>query len=573
MPKIRIISGLIIICAVIVFVLTSDLKTNAFVRACLNAKDLPNVVSECHAALALDDISDEERGLALFALGYAHHQQDPEQAINYYSQAIVVLPTKTSAFFNRGKLRASGRRDNPGAIEDFSVVIERANSGDRRYDDVYEALVMRARTYRRLDQYDLAKADLDQAFILDPTNRLAVREGFSLASNTKSYEQLRGAVDAALAVEPDDPWLWLQSSRVHSRSDDDEAALADVEKAIALGANNAGTWHQRGWLRRDAGDFQGALSDLDKALALSPDYGPAQDSKSNLLSEVLRIFEDDPDEVIAFASTGLQRNPDDVGLLHLRGAAYGSKSLGDLPAAMRDINRAIQLQDSPHRSLLIRSSVYARFGQMDAAFADLNRVINDSRLNSPALKQLREEYAQVAAEEDQNKADEILDQIDRLLGLHDNALRARSNLNRQIGNIEAALKDHNEIITADPDDTRHLMHRADFLAEMGRRDEAIADYNRAMLLIDTGEADLFYPPNELPVQILLKRGKLHQASGNASAALADFETALAYDNPEVTTGFKKIMREAGHYDGPINNQADDATSAALAECAADPSCG
>jgi len=573
MPKIRILSGLTIICAVIVFALTSNLRTNPFVRACLDTKDLQKVVSECHTALALDDISDEERGLALFALGYAHQQQDSEQAINYDSQAIVALPNNTSAFFNRGKLRASGRRDYLGAIEDFSVVIERANSGDRRYDDVYEALVMRARTYRRLDQYDLAKADLDQAFILTPTNRLAVREGFSLASNTKSYEQLRGAVDAALVVEPDDPWLWLQSSRVHSSVDDDEAALADVEKAIALGANNAITWYQRGRLRRDAGDFLGALSDLDKALALLPTFNPAEDAKDKLLREVSRTFQYDPGEIINFANTALEQNPGDVTLLDFRGAAYGSKSLNDLPAALRDINRAIQLQDLPHRSLLIRSSVYARFGQMDAAFADLNRVINDSRLNSPALKQLREEYAQVAAEKDQNKADEILDQIDRLRGLHENALRARSDLNRLIGNIEAALVDHNEIITADPDDARHLMRRADFLAEVGRRDEAIADYDRAMLLIDTGEADLFYPPNELPVQILLKRGKLHQASGNASAALADFETALAYDNPEVTTGFKKIMREAGHYDGPINNQVDDATGAALAECAADPSCG
>ena len=83
------------------------------------------------------------------------------------------------------------------------------------------------------------------------------------------------ALDAAIALLPDDPDLLIDRARARAGAGDPEAAASDLTRALAVQPDSTIALVLRAGAHRAAGRLEPALADADRALALSPDLPDA----------------------------------------------------------------------------------------------------------------------------------------------------------------------------------------------------------------------------------------------------------------------------------------------------------
>ena len=324
------------------------------------------------------------------------------------------------------------------AAEEYPQTIAAATHAIEGDPECAEAFSKRGRAHARLEEFDAATADCQQAVTLDPRNA-EYREHLACLCH------VAGNLDAAL-----------------------EHYCA----AIDLGARDYLAFSNRGALYLQKGLLPQALADLNEAIRLDPTKALAYANRSGVYCarEEYDLALDDANEAIRLASRLA------VGFLN-RGNAHGGKQ--DYTCAVSDMTRAIELDPNCTKAYLGRSKAYLALGQLDEAMQDVRRAIELAPERASHYQQLASvQYRR----RELSEAIESLSEAIRLAPADATAFLVRSILYLEKEKFDRALADAQEAVRLAPDDARGYAQRGCAFGYKGNYEQAVSDATEAIRL-------------------------------------------------------------------------------------------
>ncbi|OKO73810.1 hypothetical protein AC629_36305 [Bradyrhizobium sp. NAS80.1] len=216
----------------------------------------------------------------------------------------------------------------------------------------------------------------------------------------------------------------------------------------------------------------------------------------------------DYDRAIEVLTSAIAADPDNVGVLNLRGVAYERKGQDDL--AMADYNLAIQKRTNYGVPYSNRGTIQLRRGALQSALDDLNLAVKYAPkfllgwTNRARVRTLMKDFNGAIADfAEAEKIDPAAPQIAGnrcitygMMGKYDRAfadcdgliqkqpkntfaLNNRGDVNMMKGDLDAALKDYNAVIQINPNNVRAHSGRGQIYERRHDLAQARADYRSA----------------------------------------------------------------------------------------------
>ncbi len=201
-----------------------------------NEGEIPEAIEKWRSiANTAKGVNNDLVASAFFSIGYLHSEENEnDQALSAYDQAIELMPDFADAYTSRGVVKSTlGNAEE--AIADHDEAI-------RLKPDFTEAYINRGTAKRALDKHEEAIADFDEAIRLNPNSATAYTR--------------RGVSKSAL--------------------DQHQEAIADHNEAIRLNPNFANAYIHRGAAKRKLGQRGEAEKDMNKALQLAQEQEDAK---------------------------------------------------------------------------------------------------------------------------------------------------------------------------------------------------------------------------------------------------------------------------------------------------------
>lgn len=272
---------------------------------------------------------------------------------------------------------------------------------------------------------ELAEVDDERAKIL--TSRGDIQD--NAADRLADYE-------AALEIDPTQVIALRHRGQVLVETGDSEAALTDFNAALEVEPNDPETLEALGVALGMLGRHEDAMEALGKAIEIQPRFATAYIHRARLLMKEQQFKEaiNDLDKSILVVTT----NP--LALV-LRATCY--EALNDTDRALADVERALKLQPNFLPAIQLQANLLLSSGRLEEALGVVE-----------VLQQRLPDNAQ------------ILVQLGALY-------RQANRVNDAIAAFTAALELDETIISA-------YQARADSLMSIGKQNEAIADYEKAL---------------------------------------------------------------------------------------------
>ena len=319
-----------------------------------------------------------------------------------------------------------------------------------------------------------ALADLEKGAELNPKQpqalHLIARLNLMPGGDAKRAAE---ALDATIAQSADEPALRAEALVLRAGTQKDSLKkLADLDEAVNTSPGDPSVLRVRGAALADLGKFQAAIEDFDKAIELDPKQAAAYQLKALVLAKEKKLK-----EAIAVLEKAHTLAPDNVDLPMTEARIYLDQ--GDHKAALDALNRAIAAEPANLAPILLRAAVYQAMGDKAKALADVDKILQ----MKPRLPAAMRERAILLT--DLGKFDEAVAQLEKLrdagpkdpmtllqLGM---LYTAQKNCQKAIEAFSALLADH-------PDEWMAYRGRADACLNLGRRADALADYDKALRL-------------------------------------------------------------------------------------------
>ena len=282
----------------------------------------------------------------------------------------------------------------------------------------------------------------------------------------------------------------------------------------------------------------------------------------------LRFYRDAP----TFFTEAIARTPRNALCHNNRGTYYGNE-LHDSEAALKDFNKAVELNPKYMVAIANRGVTRGSLGQKEEAIADLQRAL-DINPNSPnpdfilriadlryvlndftgsiadynRLLAMDKMYPRIyskraGSEAMLSQAEDALRDADKALEIDpkdEEAYNSRGLANRLLGRMDEAKNDFSLAIHTKEDYSRPYNNRGTVYLAQGQPERAIEDFSKAIQL-DSHFADAYS-----------NRGSVEHQMGRDEAALTDLDAALrlnpnsadAYQNRGVIKNVLKLFSEA-----------------------------
>lgn len=275
------------------------------------------------------------------------HKYDP--AIVSFTEAIKLNPAHLEAYLERSKARENNQRDLEGAFADIEKVIELNPS----YGEAYyrRALIRSAQMIKRKE----------------PSNEIV----------EATFRKMLADFDLAIGYGYKTKYAFTSRAALKCRDlDDCKGALADYDAAITLDPNDFYLYLNRSNTKRHLKDYVGAVMDLREIISRyytnqSPDLdekqkkildenrGAVSMALLNLSSDLL--MEESHEQALGAINQSLVLYPDNASAYDARGRY--KTIFGDLDEAIADYDRAIELRQNNGIAFLGRAVALALQGK------------------------------------------------------------------------------------------------------------------------------------------------------------------------------------------------------------------
>jgi serine/threonine protein kinase/tetratricopeptide (TPR) repeat protein len=242
---------------------------------------------------------------------------------------------------------------------------------------------MRSLVYFKLEEADLAMADLEQAIALEPGNALAYTIKGSAAWMVGDLPAAFSAYDRLTELNPDDWTGYVLKSWVSFEMGDLTSALAALDRLEEMAPDDFWLAPSRGLVYEKMGQGERAAADYDRAVAMAipPDLsiqvasilGDQPPPYAYLFECATYQAQGQTEQALASCDKVLQISPAYFDALWKRGQLYVAQ--GQLEAAMDDFTAAIQADPSLPWVYYLRAQALVELGRTDEAQADLARAL------------------------------------------------------------------------------------------------------------------------------------------------------------------------------------------------------
>lgn len=321
-----------------------------------------------------------------------------------------------------------------------------------------------------------------------------------------------------IGVAPDNANLYRMRAEVYNASGEYASAMADYSAAVRLSPQDAKLHNVRGFFLMARGDAKRAEADFSKAVELDPKFAEAWNNRG-----LIFLAGNQSDRAIADFSQAIKTKDDYVDAHNNLGFAfYKAKKFDQAEASL---NRALQINPDYVNAYNNRGLVRLQTKETDKAVADFTEAIKRNRFDVQyyvsrrvALLALKQTTAAAADAQ----------RINWLTGLNTMNTRVRQDRGNpavyidrgryfeQAGEQEEAIVDYTRALQLNPGSNDALVRRAAALNVIGRYDQAIADCDSALRLMDSPTAHSV-------------RGDAWMKKGDVDQAIADFELAERFD--------------------------------------------
>ncbi len=286
------------------------------------------------------------------------------------------------------------------------------------------------------------------AALLHGFGRTTASDSFLEAHKLTIDGNFRQALDALRKATQDNPanfpaWF-VRGNCLHEILRNSEA-IGCYNVCVALRPDFAQSWRNRGLAYLEIRNFRQAIDDFNKALEL------------------------EPDSVIAHINRSRAR-----------------EFLQDLPGAIADLDAALQIKGCPTRVYYLRASVRRLNGDKVGADQDIARCLKETPSNDADWMT----RGRVKVDIDPQGALADFDQAIKLNARNFDALQNKAALLSVLHKDDKSLETMNDAVRCYPDSALTRGGRGVLLARIGKRDEAIADGEEA-LLIDNDPSTLY----------------------------------------------------------------------------------
>jgi serine/threonine-protein kinase len=278
----------------------------------------------------------------------------------------------------------------------------------------------------------------------------------------------RQAYDTAIALQPDDPTLYVRRAETERLLGDPQAAVDDYSRAVELDPQEPAYYAARGSiLRDDLGDAEGALEDHQHAVELAPKGAAFQRELAQTLRDV-----GEPQAALAHANEAISLEPDNPENYAARGQFYYMQ--GDLERAIADYDHALMLDPQMADVHAGRGIAYRELGEPETALGDFGEAIA-----------LRPDFAPYYEERALTYRDSLEDPETALPDFEQAVMLDPDNpdvyLERAVNFIQlqdagAALADLGQCLARAPDQYWCYWHRAWLHDSLGEIEQAVADF-------------------------------------------------------------------------------------------------
>lgn len=354
-----------------------------------------------------------------------------------------------------------------------------SEEGARLVDDGIEAV--------KKGDYATAIHLWSKAIELDPNNDKAL---INRATAYKSTGNLNGAladIDAVLKLDPNNLNAYFTRANLYDMQGKPKEAIADLNKVIELNPNDADAYYNRANITSKTyrhlatfftgdkstskliGGFNQVMDDYTQAIKLKPNVSAMYANRSGIQFELLhrmkmqetrvqnvnvpKTFQQQvvqkfnpalANEPLKDINKAIELDPDQADYWKNR-AIIKLILLNQLPECILDLNRAIELDPQFVDALVFRCNAYNQSGQPDKAVSDATSCIK-------------------------LQPDNPNHYFNRAMAL------------RKLNDHQGALNDLNEVIQRDPKNIKAYPNRAECYTALGKKKEAIADWEQYLAL-------------------------------------------------------------------------------------------
>ena len=297
---------------------------------------------------------------AWFSGGYLIQDENPEDALADYTEAIRLKPDYAEAYNNRGIVKAKlGRHDD--ALADYAAAI-------RLKPDHAEAYNNRGAVKAKLGRHDDALADYAEAIRLKPDHASPYYNLGIVKTKLGRYEDALADYAEAIRLKPDHAETYNNRGVAKAKLGRYEDALADYAEAIRLKPDYAEAYNNRAVAKTELGRYEDALADYAEAIRLKPDYAEAYNNRGAVKAKLGRH-----DDALADYAEAIRLKPDHAGAFYNRGVAKAK--LGRYEDALADYAEAIRLKPDHAEAYNNRGVAKAELGRYEDALADYAEAI------------------------------------------------------------------------------------------------------------------------------------------------------------------------------------------------------
>lgn len=190
-----------------------------------------------------------------------------EKSITEYNKAISLYTDDANLLILHRNISESYIK-----MDQFDEALTRINKAMLNAPNKSYLYKVRSGVYIKQKKYDLAKADYDNAMILETEDKdisnLYFDRSMKLGWVTLDYKSALDDLNKSIALDPNDGMKFWHRSITFGYKKDNIKSLADCNKAIQLYNEKvpAGLYELRASLKEKAGDFKGAIGDYQLAL-------------------------------------------------------------------------------------------------------------------------------------------------------------------------------------------------------------------------------------------------------------------------------------------------------------------
>jgi len=519
-----------------------------------------------------------------------------DEALADMTRAIKLAPDKALLYANRGVVL-----ERLGRLDEASGDLQKAVRLDPRDYQNHFAL---ANLYAQSGKYDESLKHYNEALQLAPDKVVVYLNRSNVYATLGRYQDALGDLDKAVGLEPTYARAYSNRGATYATLGRTEDAIADYLHAIELAPDYAHAYKNLGSLLTSQGRLTEALSYFQAAARLGDSEGqrglmyvqrwlevaadPRQMNLSHLLEISARIntaadarkilaelpFLKSPSTMAALeqslsqmpfhlqdrlrtqigwmkeslqalayqSATGfndiiarldrvtrkLEHDPEDLELLLYRADLY--RRLGSLEAALADVDRILALSSMHAGALLLRGSIYMELGHLDEAISDSSKAIEIEPDQAMAY------YNRATSYLFKNQLDKALPDFDRSIAIdpaYQPAFVNRGSVKMQLGNMSEALEDFTRAISLDPRDPDAYSNRGVLYKQLSRYAEARADLFKAVRLA----------PDDAGIHLNL--GLVLADTDELEQALSHFEEAVNLGSAEAEQYAVQIRRALG----------------------------